>query len=163
MDPLTRWLTLLHEDCKFKVRFNTLDKEHYEQEWESLNKSCVPVKAPEFFCKNVELGEVSQDLSSTYVQVLIENAGYKQPHEFLLTGIMKVNAFVQLYFSSIFSNWGIKRVVVIDLEHNKVTRNDFNDVYELSWKDYREGEYQKKKATPHVSMLRRPTLTQLNK
>ena len=69
MDPLTKWLTLLYEDCKFKVRFNTLDKEYYEQEWESLNESCVPVKAPEFFCKNVELGEVSQNLFSTYVQV----------------------------------------------------------------------------------------------
>lgn len=163
MNELNNWLTLLYNDCKFKVRFNTLDKEYYEQEWEEQNNSCIPVKAPDFFCKNVELGEVGQNLLGTYVQIVMENAGYKQPHEFILTGMLKVDCHIFLYFSSKFSNWAVKRNVIIDINKNRVIRNDFNDVYTLSWRDYTEGEYQKKKSTAYVPKLRRPTLTQNKK
>ena len=160
MNVLTKWLTLLHDDCNFRVRFNTLDKEYYEKEWESINMSCVPVKAPEFFCKNIDLGEVLQNLQGTYAQVLIENAGYKQPHEFILTGVSSKGSKNFLYFSSKFSNWAVKRIVII--EGDKVIRNDFKSVYKLSWEDYKEGKYMSKRktSTPQKIKLRRPTLTQ---
>lgn len=159
MNVLTKRLTLFHDDCNFKVRFSTLDKEYYEKEWESMNMSCIPVKPPEFFCKNVDLGEVLQNLQGTYAQVLIENAGYKQPHEFILTGVSAKGAKNFLYFSSKFSNWPVKRIVII--ENDKVIRNDFKKVYKLSWEDYKEGRYtSKKKSTPVKIKLRRPTLTQ---
>ena len=159
MNVLTKWLTLLHDDCNFKIRFNTLDKEYYEKEWESMSTSCIPVKAPEFFCKNVDLGEMLQNLQGTYAQVLIENAGYKQPHEFILTGIRAKDSKNFLYFSSKFSNWAVKRIVII--ENDKVVRNDFKKVYKLSWEDYKEGRYMSKKktSTPQKIKLRRPTLT----
>lgn len=159
MNVLTKWLTLLHDDCNFKIRFNTLDKEYYEKGWESISTSCIPVKAPEFFCKNVDLGEMWQNLQGIYAQVLIENAGYKQPHEFILTGIRAKDSKNFLYFSSKFSNWAVKRIVII--ENDKVVRNDFKKVYMLSWEDYKEGRYMSKKktSTPQKIKLRRPTLT----
>ena len=164
MNPLIKWLTLLHGDCKFKVKFRTLDKEKYEKDWEALNMSCVKVKIPEFFCKGIDLSEIEENLKSTYAELQADNSGYKQPHEYILTGVTKLyNNNILLSFSSKFSNWAVKRNVVINPLINKIVRNDFNDVYELSWKDYKEGSYQKKKAVSNAPKLRRPTLTQDNK
>ena len=164
MSLLVKCLELLHQDCKFKVKFQTLDKEKYLRDWERTNDSCEDVRVPEFFSKDVDLGEMGENLKSVYAEIFIDNAGYKQPHDLILTSVTKLyNDNVMLSFSSKFSKWAIKRLMIIDCNKNKVIRNDFKDVYELSWKDYREEEYQKKKSTPHISKLRRPTLTQLNK
>ena len=161
MNLLTKLLTMLHNDCDFETRFNLLDKGVYEEDWEAVDNSCLPVKGPDFFCKNIDLADFEPLLKGTYAQIIIDNAGYKQPHEFLLTGVMKSGKKIFLYFSSKFSRWSTKRVVII--EDAKVTRNDFKNVYKLSWKDYKEGEYQKKKTTSMVPKLRRPTLTQNDK
>jgi hypothetical protein len=164
MSLLVKCLELLYQDCKFKVRFQTLDKEKYLRDWESINDSCEYVRVPEFFSKDVDLGEMGENLKSVYAEIFIDNAGYKQPHDLILTSVTKLyNGNVMLSFSSKFSKWAVKRLVIVDSDKNKVIRNDFNDVYELSWKDYREGGYQKKKSTPNIPKLRRPTLTQDNK
>ena len=164
MNTLVKCLELLYKDCNFKVRFQTLDKEKYLRDWESINESCEQVKVPDFFSKGVDLGETGENLKSVYAEIFMDNSGYKQPHDLILTSVTKLyNNNVLLAFSSKFSRWAIKRLIIIDIENNRVVRNDFKDVYKLSWKDYQEGEYQKKKTTTNVPKLRRPTLTRNKK
>ena len=146
---LTNWLRLLHADCNFKVRYRTLDKEYYRQEQEARNISILPTKPVEFYVKNVSLGEIEQELKSMYVEVVIDNAGYKQPHEYILSGIYHAQNKYILTFIQEYVNWPACRIVEFN-EYNNIIRNDFKRVYDLSWKDFREGEYQVKK---------RPTLT----
>ena len=141
---LTTWLRALHDDCNFKIKFKTLDKEYYSRTWEENTLSINPIKAPEFFCKNVSLGTMENELKSMYVEALIENAGYKQPHEFILSGILFSNNKYFLSFTQEYSNWPVSRLVIFD-EYNHIIRNDFKTVYNLSWEDYREEKYQPKK------------------
>ena len=141
---LTQWLRALHDDCNFKIRFQTLDKEYYEKEWEARNLSITPIKPPEFFLKNVSLGEMESELESMYVEAILTNAGCRQPHEYILSNIRFTNNKYFLAFSSEYSNWPVSRLVVFD-EYNKIIRNDFKKVYALSWQDFKEGEYQPKR------------------
>ena len=153
---LTKWLTLLHNDSRLKMSWKVIPVEVYKEKWESMYPYCDSAKIPIFFSKNVDLGEVGQNLQNSYVEVSIENAGYKQQHDYLLTSITRHDEKITLAFTSEFSNWGSKRLVILIPERSKVYRNDFKGVYELSWKDYREEKYQKKESTPHVTKLRRP-------
>ena len=141
---LTQWLKTLYDDCNFKIRFSTLDKEYYRKEWEARNLSVTPIKPPEFFLKNVSLGDVESELKSMYVEAILDNAGYKQPHEYILASIRFANNRYFLSFVSEYSNWPVSRLVIFD-EHNKIVRNDFKKVYTLSWQDFKEGEYQPKR------------------
>lgn len=167
MNILTKWLTALYKDSKLKIEFKTLPVEVYREKWEEIYPTCEKVKIPIFFSKNVDLGEMGQNLLSSYIEVIIENAGYKQPHEYLLTSVVRNNVNtnrILLSFASKFSNWGSKRVVIVSEDATKVYRNDFKDVYKLSWKDYEEGEYQKVKkpsVAPSVIKLRRPKINTL--
>lgn len=165
MYNLTKWLKAIYSDSKLKMTWNTLPIETYKEEWGEIYQYCDEVKVPIFFSKNVDLGEMGQDLLSTYVEVKIDNAGYRQQHDYLLTGAVRNNIDknkIVLTFTSKFSNWGSKRIVIVSEDGNKVYRNDFKTVYQLSWNDYTEGEYQKKQAsTPHVPKLRRPRISTL--
>ena len=141
---LTQWLKTLYDDCNFKIRFSTLDKEYYRKEWEARNLSVTPIKPPEFFLKNVSLGDVESELKSMYVEAILDNAGYKQPHKYILASIRFANNRYFLSFVSEYSNWPVSRLVIFD-EHNKIVRNDFKKVHTLSWQDFKEGEYQPKR------------------
>ena len=141
---LTTWLRTLCSDCNFKVRFRTLNKEYYAQEWEARNLSILPVKPPEFYAKNVLLGRMEKDLESMYVEVIIDNAGCRQPHEYILSNIRFTNNKYFLAFTSEFSNWAASRIVVFD-EYNQIIRNDFKRIHALSWQDFKEKKYQPKK------------------
>ena len=163
MHNLTKWLTSIHKNSRLKMTWNTLPIESYREKWEEIYQYCDKVKIPIFFSKNVDLGEMEGELKSTYVEVKIENAGYKQKHEYLLTSVVRNNIDknkILLTFTSEFSNWGSKRIVIVSEDGYKVYRNDFKNVYDLSWKDYSEGEYQKKKQadTSCTSKLKRPKI-----
>ena len=84
MNILTVWLQKLYYDCNFKVKYKTVDKESYKAQWELLNSTIHPATSPEFFSKGVDLGNMANELESVYVEINIENAGYKQPHEYFL-------------------------------------------------------------------------------
>ena len=140
---LTNWLRALHDDCNFKVRFRTLDKEFYRKEWEERSTSIAPISTPEFYLKNVSLGQMESELTSMYVEIVIDNAGCRQPHDYILAGIRYTNNRYFLSFVSEYSNWPVSRLVVFD-EYNKIIRNDFKKVHALSWQDFKEGEYQPK-------------------
>lgn len=167
MNDLTRWLTAMYRDSKLKMSFQTLPIEKYRDEWENIYPYCDKVEVPVFFSKNVDLGEMEQNLMSTYVEVVIENAGYKQQHEYLLTSVTKNYANpekVMLAFTSKFTYWGSKRLVIVSENAERVYRNDFKDIYKISWKDYSEGAYQKQKkasSAPHIMKLRRPQVKTL--
>ena len=141
---LTNWLKTLYNDCNFRIKYKTLNKEHYAKEWESKNLSINPIKPPEFYCKGISLGEMQKDLESMYVEVVIDNAGCRQPHEFILSGIYYTQNKYFLTFVQEYSNWPISRIVIFN-EYNQIIRNDFKTVYNLSWKDYEEEVYQPKK------------------
>ena len=144
MNLLTTWLKAFHDQSRLKVKYKIIDKESYRETLENLNMSIRPICLPEFSVKNVSLGDMEQELKSHYVKLIIENAGYKQPHEYIL---YRVEALIEnrylLAFCSAYSNWPVGRLVILD-EFNKVIRNDFKLVYDLSWKDYNEKEYQPK-------------------
>ena len=143
MGDLVSWLRSLNNDGNFKVQYRTLLKETYAREWEERTISITPTKPPEFFSKNVDLGKMAEDLKTFYVEVHIENAGYKQPHDFLLSGVQRIKDKTFLYFSSEFTNWPIHRIIVFD-DYNNIIRNDFKSIYKLSWKDFSNQEYSAK-------------------
>ena len=90
------------------------------------------------------MGDVESELKSMYVEAILDNAGYKQPHEYILASIRFANNRYFLSFVSEYSNWPVSRLVIFD-KHNKIVRNDFKKVYTLSWQDFKEGEYQSKR------------------
>ena len=141
---LTTWLRILHNDCDFKIRFKTLDKEYYKKEWEARNITILPVKPPEFFAKGISLGEMEKELESMYVEAIIDNAGCRQPHEYILSNIRFTNNKYFLVFTSEYANWAASRIVIFD-EYNQIIRNDFKKIHALSWQDYKEGIYQPKR------------------
>ena len=155
MEKINQWLAAFYQDCNFKLSFKTLGKEYYRERFEFQNTTALPVVIPDFFYKGVNLKNLEGEFAENYIELNIDNAGYKQPHDYLLTSITLVQNKVILAFTSQFSNWGVKRNVVIDPETNKVLRNDFKDVYNLSWKDYKEGEYQKCKQRTAPTFKRR--------
>lgn len=163
MNLLTFWLNKLCNDCNFKVKFKPLNKEAYRDRWEQINQSINPIKPPEFFIKNVDLEEFEKELEVMYIEVMLDNAGYKQPHEFLLSGVSCLNDRYFLYFSSEYTNWPIKRIVVFNLDSN-IIRNDFKRIYKRSWKDFKENKYQPKKkktlaSVPEGFKRTRPVIT----
>ena len=163
MNRLTLWLKTLCDDCNFKIRFKPIDKENYKEDWNQKTLSILPISPPEFFLREVELGEIEQELKSMYIEVTIENAGHKQPHEYLLNGIMFSHKKYFLYFSSEYTNWPTMRIVTFD-ENDRLIRNDFKRVYKRSWKDFKEDKYQTKKkktiaSVPKGFKFSRPVLT----
>lgn len=144
MNILTKWLRALYEDCNFRVKYNTVDKDFYQEKWEYLNTTINPSTSPEFTVVGVDLGEMRSELESNYIEISIENAGCRQPHDYLLSGVYKIGEKVILTFSSEFTNWPVSRLVIIN-NKDEVIRNDFKTVYQLSWKDFKEDKYQPKK------------------
>ena len=158
MNTLTKWLKALYDDCPFSIRFNPLEKEYYQRKWAELLESLEDPIVPEFFVDGVDLGHILGELSTNYIEATIENAGYKQTHTYILTGITCRNDRVSLYFSGEYSNWAPKRIVTMTYDGGTIIRNDFKDIYLLSWKDYNEGKYQKAKGG-RAPKLKRGTLT----
>ena len=144
MNLLTVWLKALHDHCRLKLRYQIVDKDTYRREAEELNKSIRPTVVPEFAVKGVSLGEMEGELQSNYIKANFDNAGYRQPHEYIL---YRVEALIEgrylLAFCSAYTNWPIGRIVMLD-ECNNIIRNDFRTVYDLIWKDYNDGKYQPK-------------------
>lgn len=169
MYDLTKWLSALHKDSGMKIKWEILPIETYREKYKKAYKYCDIPSIPIFYSKGVELGEMAGELKDSYIELNIENAGYKQRHEYLLTSIIRNNVNkdnLVLAFTSEFSNWGSKRIVIINEKTCKVLRNDFKSVYKLSWKDYTEGKYQKTEKTEpehKVIKVRRPTLTPVEK
>ena len=152
MHILKEFLMAIRDDCNFKVTFRPLNKDTYEEQWEAMNRTIERVKPPTFFCKGIDLGEITQNMNGAYIEIFIENAGHKQQHEYLLSNIVvnKAESYdrVVLAFTSKFSNWGAKRIVMLDKETKRILRNDFNIVYKVSWDDYNNGQYQSAKKRP---------------
>ena len=144
MNLLTLWLRTFSNDCNFRVRFNTLDKEWYAEDWEEKSKVLFPIKPPEFYIKGVSLGAMEEELKSTYVELIMDNGGCRQPHEFILSSIRLIRDKYFLSFTQAYANWPVSRIVVFD-EFNQIIRNDFKDVYKLSWQDFEDEKYQPKK------------------
>ena len=162
MNILTIWLTYIHKNLPSEARFRTLDIERYREIFEELRPTCEKIKIPEFYCEGVDLGQIGDELKSHYIELYLDNAGYKQPHEYILTSIYlnKIRKKEQLffYFTSEYSNWAMKRIVSISPNCEEIYRNDFKDVYTLSWKDYSEGKYQKASKNK-APVFKRNTLT----
>lgn len=164
MNRLTLWLKVLCTDCNFKIKFRPINKETYAENWNSKCLTINPITPPQFFLKNMTLGkELETELESMYIEVIIDNAGYKQPHEYLLNGILHSHNKYFLYFSSEYSNWPTLRIVSFD-EEDKLLRNDFKRIYKRSWKDFKEGSYQPKEkkavaCVPKGFKKKRPVLT----
>lgn len=155
MEQLNQWLTAFYKDCNFKLKFKTLNKEYYRERFESLNNTAVPVVVPEFFYKGVDLKKLEGEFAENYIELNIDNAGYKQPHDYILTSVTLAQNNVMLAFTSQFSNWGVKRIVIVDPSTNKVLRNDFKKIYNISWEDYKDGKYQKCKQRTAPALRRR--------
>ena len=87
MNILTTWLTYIHENLPSSARFRTLDTERYREIFEELRPTCEKIKIPEFYCEHIKLGQIENELKVNYIELSLDNAGYKQPHEYILTGI----------------------------------------------------------------------------
>lgn len=147
MNILTRWLTYIHEELPSKARFRTLDICKYRETFEDLLMTCEDIKIPKFYSERIDLGQMKAELECDYIELYLENAGYKQPHEYLLTSVIlnEVEEYKRIVFSftSEYSNWAQKRIIIISPDCKEMYRNDFKTIYDLSWKDYKEGKYQK--------------------
>lgn len=160
MNNLTRLLTLIHKDLPSKSKFRVISVEKYIEEFEERYQSCDKVKVPIFYHEGVDIGQIEGELVSNYIELYIENAGYRQVHEYLLTSVIynRVRNNFMLTFTGKFSNWAPKRIVVISSNYEEILRNDFRNVYELSWKDFNEDKYQKVSKC-NAPKLRKRTLT----
>lgn len=148
MNILTKWLTFIYEDLPSKACFRTLDIDKYREAFEEFHPTCEKIKVPIFYSDRIDLGQINEELNSTYIELYIENAGYKQPHEYLLTSILKNGSNkIAFCFTSEYSNWAAKRIVSISPDCRTIYRNDFKDVYSMSWEDYKNDRYQKGKKT----------------
>ena len=122
-----------------------------------------PVDIPSFFYKGVDFKQLEGEFSENYIELNIENAGHRQPHDYILTSVVRIDEKVTLAFTSEYSNWGTKRIVIIDYTTNKVIRNDFTKVYNLSWEDYKLDKYQKVRKTTVPVPKRRNNVSDLDR
>ena len=163
MEQLNKWLKAFYNDCEFKLSFRTLNKEYYRSRFEDRNMTAQPIDVPSFFYKGVDFEQLEGEFLENYVELNIENAGHRQPHDYILTSVVRIGGEVTLAFTSEYSNWGTKRLVVIDYDTSKVIRNDFTKVYNLSWEDYKSDKYQKARKTTIPVPKRRKNISNLDR